>query len=166
MLKVLVAIDQANLYHQLKELGKKADFISLRNILVNPLDDRYEIDTYIYAPLPQNNAEGVIRWHDWLRSQGFVVVSKRAKLLPDGSSKCNLDSELILDVMEICSEVHPDVVVLVSGDGDFASLCQRLRRKGIRVEVAGIEGSIASELRFAVHRVIDLSEWVACCEAL
>jgi len=86
--------------------------------------------------------------------------------LPDGSSKCNLDSELILDMMEICNEVHPDVVVLVSGDGDFASLCQRLRRKGIWVEVAGIERSIASELRFAVHRVIDLSEWFACCEAL
>lgn len=166
MLKVLVAVDQANLQCQMRDFGKKTDLISLRNMLVNPREDRFEIDTYIYAPLPQVNPEGVIRWHDWLRSRGFVVISKRAKLLPDGSTKCNLDSELILDVMEICNEVRPDVVVLVSSDGDFASLCQRLRRKGIRVEVAGLEGNIASELRFAAHRVIDLNEWAACCEDL
>jgi uncharacterized LabA/DUF88 family protein len=166
MLKVLVAIDQANLYHQMKDLGKKADFVSLRDMLANPLEGRYEVDTYIYAPLPQVNADGVIRWHDWLRSWGFVVVSKRAKLLPDGSAKCNLDGELILDVMEICTEVHPDVFVLVSGDGDFASLCHRLRRKGIRVEIAGLEANIASELRLAAHRIIDLAEWASCCEQI
>lgn len=98
MLKVLVAVDHANLYFQMKDAGKKVDYISLRNLLVNPLEDRFEIETYIYAPLPQNNADGVFRWHDWLRSRGFMVISKRAKLLPDGSTKCNLDSELILDV--------------------------------------------------------------------
>jgi uncharacterized LabA/DUF88 family protein len=166
MIKVLVAIDQANLHGQLKQIGKKADFVWLREILINPQEDRFEIDTYIYAPVPQQNADGVFRWHDWLRSQGFVVVSKRAKQLPDGSSKCNLDSELILDVLEICNDVHPDVVVLVSGDGDFASLCHRLRRKGIRVEVASIEGNIAAELRFAAHRIIDLTQWAECCEAI
>lgn len=165
-MKVMIAIDQANIHGQLTSIGKKVDYLSLRKLLASPNEGRFEMDTYIYAPLPRNNADNVFRWHDWLRSQGFVVVTKRTKQLPDGSTKCNLDGELILDAIAVCQEAAPDVFVLVSGDGDFSSLCRYLRRKGIRVEVAGLANYIASELKFAAHRIIDLTQWAESCEPL
>jgi len=50
--------------------------------------------------------------------------------------KANVDVLMAIDAMELSNQMQPDVVVLVTGDSDFASLALRLRRHGIRVEVA------------------------------
>ncbi|MFN2154354.1 MAG: NYN domain-containing protein, partial [Anaerolineae bacterium] len=47
-------------------------------------------------------------------------------------------------VCAIIARVHD--VVLVTGDGDFAPLVQRLRLRGVRVEVASTEDSASAAL--------------------
>lgn len=162
-MRVITAIDQVNIQSQLRDIGRKTDLLTLRQELFRE-PERIEIDTYIYTPIPHHNPDTVLRWHDYLRSQGFIVVAKRVKQYPDGGMKCNLDGELILDMVSLAQDARPDIVVIVSGDGDFASLCHYLRRKGIRVEVASLPGEIASELKLAAHRIIDLSAWAATCQ--
>ena len=51
---------------------------------------------------------------------------------------------------------RPDVVVLVTGDADFAHLALQLRRRGIRVEVASTAQTLGSGLKGAANEVIDL----------
>jgi uncharacterized LabA/DUF88 family protein len=53
-------------------------------------------------------------------------------------------------------EMRPDVVVLVTGDADFAHLALRLRRRGIRVEVAATPQTLGTGLKGAANEVIDL----------
>jgi uncharacterized LabA/DUF88 family protein len=53
--------------------------------------------------------------------------------------------------------MRPDVVVLVTGDADFAHLALRLRRRGIRVEVAATTQTLGSGLRGAANEIIDLT---------
>ena len=53
-------------------------------------------------------------------------------------------------------DFRPDVVVLVTGDADFAYLAMQLRRRGIRVEVAAAAPNLGSALRGAANEVIDL----------
>lgn len=130
-----------------------------------PAGGRFVTEAFIYASLPVDNGEGVARWHDWMRHQGFMVVSKRAKRLPDGHIKCDLDAEMMLDALEYVHAARPDVVVLVTGDGDYATLSRRLRRQGIRVEVASMHTALASELKAASNGLIDLADWAAQCEA-
>ena len=43
---------------------------------------------------------------------------------------------MAIDAVERSVQMRPDVVVLVTGDADFAHLALQLRRRGIRVEVA------------------------------
>ena len=54
-------------------------------------------------------------------------------------------------------EMRPDVVVLVTGDADFAHLALQLRRRGIRVEVASTPQTLGSGLKGAANEVVDLA---------
>jgi uncharacterized LabA/DUF88 family protein len=164
MLKTMVQVDLWNINRQLRELGRRPDLPALRAHLANPAEGRFCVDAICYAPLPQENGDRVHRWHDWLRGQGFRVVSKRAKKLPDGSTKCSLDIHIVLDAIQLAQEIRPDVMVIASGDGDFAELALRLRRRGIHVECASLPGSLASELRLACLGFSDLSDWANDCE--
>jgi uncharacterized LabA/DUF88 family protein len=48
-------------------------------------------------------------------------------------------------------------VILVTGDADFAYLAIKLRRHGIRVEVASVAANLGNMLRSAANDVIDLA---------
>ena len=49
-----------------------------------------------------------------------------------------------------------DVLVLVSGDGDYVPLVDYVREKGVRVEVYSFVESLAKELRIAADQWYDI----------
>ena len=51
--------------------------------------------------------------------------------------------------------MQPDVVILVTGDADFAYLATKLRRRGIRVESRVGEANLGGVLKAAANAVID-----------
>ena len=165
-LKVLIFIDLANATRTAKAAGRRLDFVKLAIYLANPAEGRRLVDCYVYATLPPEDGDAVARWHDFLRHSGLIVIAKRAKRLPNGEIKGNIDSLLVLDAMELAITVRPDVIVIGSGDGDFAPLALRLRRLGIRVEAASGTQAIAAELRAAVHGVVLLDDFIAQSQPL
>jgi uncharacterized LabA/DUF88 family protein len=62
--------------------------------------------------------------------------------------------------------MRPDVIILVTGDADFAYLALQLRRGGIRVEVASVAQNLGSTLKTAANEVIDLTPLFATFETL
>jgi uncharacterized LabA/DUF88 family protein len=64
---------------------------------------------------------------------------------------------MAIDALELSIEMRPDVVILVTGDADFAYLAIKLRRHGIRVEVASVAANLGNILRSAANHVIDLA---------
>ena len=74
----------------------------------------------------------------------------------NGSLDCDLDIDMALDVMDFAREVRPDIIVLATGDGDFASVARRLRLLGIRVEIAATQGNVSRDLLEAANGFIDL----------
>jgi uncharacterized LabA/DUF88 family protein len=64
---------------------------------------------------------------------------------------------MAIDALELSVEMRPDVVILVTGDTDFAYLAIKLRRRGIRVEVASVSQNLGNILRTAANEVIDLA---------
>jgi len=64
---------------------------------------------------------------------------------------------MAIDALELSIEMRPDVVILVTGDADFAYLATKLRRHGIRVEVASVAANLGNILRSAANEVIDLA---------
>jgi len=85
------------------------------------------------------------RFLSMLKQTGYEVKSKDLRVRADGSSKGDWDMGLALDTIAMADRV--DVVVLVSGDGDFVDLVSMLKARGARVEVFGFSQSTADELR-------------------
>jgi hypothetical protein len=86
-----------------------------------------------------------------------MVVTKDGASAEEGHYKANVDVMMAIDALELSIEMRPDVVILVTGDADFAYLATKLRRHGIRVEVASVAANLGHILRSAANDVIDLA---------
>ncbi len=94
-----------------------------------------------------------------LRAIGFEVKLKPFIQRSDGSAKGDWDVGIVLDVMEHAEDA--DVIVLVSGDGDFDLLVNKIRVKyGKTVEVYGVPQLTAASL------MSEASEFIAIDETL
>lgn len=92
-----------------------------------------------------------------LRAIGFEVKLKPFIQRQDGSAKGDWDVGITVDVMDIASKV--DVVVLVSGDGDFDILVRKIRQEpGVRVEVYGVPALTANSLVQAASEFLPIDE--------
>ena len=117
----------------------------------------------VYAGLPpaipiwQEERDKKNKFVHWLRSNGFMVVTKDGSPAEEGHYKANVDVMMAIDALELSVEMRPDVVILVTGDTDFAYLAIKLRRRGIRVEVASVTQNLGNILRSAANEVIDLA---------
>jgi len=90
-----------------------------------------------------------------LRGIGFEVKLKPFISRADGSAKGDWDVGITLDVLDVVGCV--DIVVLVSGDGDFEPLLHRLHeRHAIEVEVYGVPQLTATALRRAATRFVPI----------
>jgi uncharacterized LabA/DUF88 family protein len=76
---------------------------------------------------------------------GFNVKLKPYIQRSDGSAKGDWDVGITIDVMERAKEV--DVVVLLSGDGDFDLLLEKIKTDyGVTAKVYGVSGLTAKTL--------------------
>ena len=98
-----------------------------------------------------------------LESQRFVhhfvghpyrIITKPLKRFADGSMKANFDIELAIDILTMSDRL--DVVVLMSGDGDFRRVVELVASRGVRVEVVAFAEAAASELKSVADLYIDI----------
>ncbi|MES2570971.1 MAG: NYN domain-containing protein, partial [Verrucomicrobiota bacterium] len=140
----------------------KLDWLKLRAFLERPDQSRRLIEMVIYAGLPpamaewQSERERKLKFLHWLRSHGFLVVAKDGSPTDEKHYKANIDVLMAIDAVELSVEMRPDVVVLVTGDADFAHLALQLRRRGIRIEVAAAAHTLGGDLKGSANEVIDL----------
>lgn len=95
--------------------------------------------------------EGQLKFQDALRHIGFELKLKPFIQRTDGSAKGDWDVGITIDVLETAPKV--DTVILLSGDGDFALLLDKIRQKyDIRAEVYGVPQLTAKSLIDAATR--------------
>src|SRR5438045_9387361 len=161
--RVLVLVDESNVGSSVRTVGRGLDWIKLRNFLADENTGRELIEMVVYAGLPpatpawQEERDKKNKFVHWLRSNGFMVVTKDGAPAEEGHYKANVDVMMAIDALELSIEMRPDVVILVTGDADFAYLAIKLRRHGIRVEVASVSANLGNLLRAAANDVIDLA---------
>src|SRR3979409_58162 len=161
--RVLVLVDESNVGSSVRTAGRGLDWIKLRNFLAGPDTGRELIEMVVYAGLPpampiwQEERDKKNKFVQWLRSNGFMVVTKDGAPAEEGHYKANVDVMMAIDALELSIEMRPDVVILVTGDADFAYLAIKLRRHGIRVEVPSVAATLGNMLRSAANDVIDLA---------
>src|SRR5437899_2472602 len=151
--RVLVLVDESNVGSSVRTAGRGLDWIRLRDFLSGPDTGRDLIEMVVYAGLPpaipawQEERDKKNKFMHWLRSNGFMVVTKDGSPAEEGHYKANVDVMMAIDALELSTEMRPDVVILVTGDADFAYLAIKLRRRGIRVEVASVAQNSGSAVK-------------------
>src|ERR1700747_1435644 len=161
--RVLVLVDESNVSSSVGASGRGLNWIKLRQFSAGPDSGRDLIEMVVYAGLPpaipawQDERDKKNKFVQWLRSNGFMVVTKDGAPAEEGRYKANVDVMMAIDALELSIEMRPVVVILVTGDADFAYLATKLRRHGIRVEVASVAANLGHVLRSAANDVIDLA---------
>ncbi len=161
--RTLVLVDESNIGSSVRTAGRGLDWLRLREFLTGTDSGRTLIEMVVYAGLPpaiplwQDERDKKNKFIHWLRSNGFMVVTKDGAPADEGHYKANVDVMMAIDALELSVQMQPEVVILVTGDADFAYLATKLRRRGIRVEVASVTQNLGGVLKSAANAVIDLA---------
>ena len=113
-----------------------------------------------YAPIsddPQAKLESQRFVHHFV-GHPYRLVTKPLKRFADGSMKANFDIELAIDILTMSDRL--DIVVLMSGDGDFRRVVELIASRGVRVEVVAFAEAASMELKTVADLYIDLADHV------
>ncbi|MEO2068566.1 MAG: NYN domain-containing protein [Desulfurobacteriaceae bacterium] len=156
-LNVAVFVDMQNIYYGAKNtLKKKVDFKKLLEVGVRGRK-LYRAIAYL-VDLEKVNQDSFIYV---LRNLGYEVKLKEPKKFYSWDKieyKADWDMGIAIDAIAMAENGKIDVVVLMSGDGDFVDLINFLKAKGIKVEVISFRSITAKELIYAANEYIDLGE--------
>src|SRR5216117_4497389 len=81
-LRLLVLVDESNVGSSVRTAGRGLDWLKLRDFLAGPNTGRELIEMVVYAGLPpaipiwQEERDKKNKFMHWLRSNGFMVVTK------------------------------------------------------------------------------------------
>jgi uncharacterized LabA/DUF88 family protein len=137
--RVGVFIDVQNMYYGARRLKGKLDFDALLQAAVQ---DRRLIRATAYVVESKETDQS--QFIAMLEKRAIDVRRKALRVRADGSMKGDWDMELALDILDSAPSL--DVVVLVSGDGDFTSLVRRVKAMGPQVEVVAFPRNTAKSL--------------------
>jgi len=98
-----------------------------------------------------------LKFQDALRHIGFTVKLKPYIQRSDGSAKGDWDVGIAIDVLDAAPGV--DTVVLLSGDGDFDLLLEKIRADyAVNAEIYGVQQLTANSLISAATRFYSIGE--------
>lgn len=153
MKKIAVFADVQNIYYTTREAyGRQFDYqklwqrISAGGEIVSAT--AYAID---------RGDDKQRKFQNALRQIGFTVKLKPFIQRSDGSAKGDWDVGITIDIMEAAKNV--DTVVLLSGDGDFDVLMEKIKKDyAVSTEVYGVPALTAGSLIDAAsvyHRIAE-----------
>lgn len=151
--RVGVFVDVQNMYYSARNLYNKK--VNFGNILKEAVGDRQLVRAIAYVIRAEVDQEK--NFFEALSKQGYEVRSKDLQTFLGGAKKGDWDVGLAMDVLKIGN--HLDVVVLVSGDGDFVDLVRYVKEVlGCRFEVMAFSETVSAKLVEEVHQYSDLSK--------
>lgn len=153
MKKIAVFADVQNIYYTTRDkFGRPFNYRKLLETLSQQgelvVANAYAID---------RGDGGQMRFQSALAQMGFKVKLKPYIQRSDGSAKGDWDVGIAIDVMEAAPDV--DTVVLLSGDGDFDLLLDKIReRYDVEAIVYSVWGLTAQSLIRAASQHVKIDE--------
>ena len=139
--RIAVFVDVQNIYYTTRQAyGRQFDYRKLWQ----HISAEGEIVSAIAYAIHRGD-EKQLQFQNALKHIGFTVKLKPFIQRSDGSAKGDWDVGITIDVLEIAPGV--DTVVLLSGDGDFTLLLQKITTDyGVSAEVYGVPALTANSL--------------------
>lgn len=150
--RVGVFIDVQNLYYSAKNLfGAKVNF---GNVVEEAVAGRKLIRAIAYVVRTESGDEQP--FFEALYNSGLETRERDLQIYFGGNKKADWDVGITVDAIRIAEVL--DVIVLVSGDGDYLPLVEYLQNKGRQVEVVSFRETTSTRLVEEVDSYMNLSE--------
>ncbi|HIG43624.1 MAG: NYN domain-containing protein [bacterium] len=142
MKKIAIFVDVQNIYYTTQQAyGRQFNY---RKLWQRISAEGEIVSAQAYAI--HRGDEKQLRFQNALRHIGFTVKLKPYIQRRDGSAKGDWDVGITIDVLDVAR--HVDTVILLSGDGDFDLLLERIRKGfSVTAEVYGVPALTANSLR-------------------
>jgi uncharacterized LabA/DUF88 family protein len=153
MKKIAVFADVQNIYYTTRDkFGRPFNYRKL----LETLSEQGELVVANAYAIDRGDG-GQMRFQSALAQMGFKVKLKPYIQRSDGSAKGDWDVGIAIDVMEAAPDV--DTVVLLSGDGDFDLLLDKIReRYDVETIVYSVVGLTAQSLIRAASQHVPIDE--------
>ena len=148
--RVALFVDVQNMYYSAKNLYNKK--VNFGEIMKQAIAGRQMVRSIAYVI--KADVEPEATFFEALNKQGYEVKAKDLQVFFGGAKKGDWDVGIAMDVMRLAPKV--DVVVLVSGDGDFKDLIEHVKSLGCRAEVMAFKKTASSRLIEETDRFVDL----------
>src|SRR3989338_5091639 len=131
--RVGVFVDVSNMYHSAKNLYKAR--VNFRELLKYVVAGRELVRAFAYVI--KSDTEEEKAFFDALEKAGFELKIKDLQIFPGGMKKGDWDVGVAIDAISLSKLL--DVVVIISGDGDFEPLVEYLKFSGLIAETMGFK---------------------------
>ncbi len=153
MQTVSIFVDVQNIYYTTKQRFQKN--FDYNSFWAKATKNRKVVNAFAYAI--GRGDEKQKQFQNILRAIGFEIKLKPFIQRADGSAKGDWDVGITLDIMEHAKK--SDVVILLSGDGDFDLLLQKIKKDfKNEIEVYGVKDLTADSLIASADRFIAIEE--------
>lgn len=149
--RVGVFIDTQNMYYSARNLFKRK--VNFKSILDDAVAGRKLIRALAYVIRTQTDESRP--FFEALQKAGIETREKDLLEYDSGHKKGDWDVGLAIDVVEMLDML--DVVVLITGDGDYIPLAKHIQSRGRMVEVMAFRATTSSALIESVDDYTDLS---------
>ena len=141
MKKIALFVDVQNIYYTTRDAyGRQFNY---RKLWQRISAEGEIVAATAYAT--HRGDDGQLKFQNALKQIGFTVKLKPFIQRSDGSAKGDWDVGITVDVMTAASSV--DTVILLSGDGDFDLLLEKIKKDyGVCAEVYGVASLTAKSL--------------------
>ena len=149
MEKIAVFVDVQNIYYTTRQAyGRQFNYRKLWQQLCSDNTGNQETDKEIVlanAYAIHRGDDQQIKFQTALKHIGFTVRLKPYIQRKDGSAKGDWDVGIAIDVLDAAKDV--DTIVLLSGDGDFDLLLEKVKKDyGVKAVVYGVPSLTANSL--------------------
>jgi uncharacterized LabA/DUF88 family protein len=142
--KVSVFIDAANLYHSSSVARLRIDFIQV----IRWFKAHCKLKNANFYTAYDIEDQKQMEFLADLEFNGYSMIKKPLKIF-ENSKKGNMDIEIAVDCLT--QQNLYDIIILISGDGDFSYLMQTLEKLGKQTVVIGVGGFTSFELHQEVN---------------
>ncbi|MFX1499552.1 MAG: NYN domain-containing protein [Promethearchaeota archaeon] len=145
MERIVIFIDNSNIFKGFQKYNIKVDYEKLKNLITRgrKLEALFLYEGVVHPMNPEKK-----RWYKELTAKsGYIIKASFDKIATGGAIEKKVDIKIAIDIISYAYENAYDTAVLVSGDGDFVPVAEKLKELNKNMEVWAFKYSLANSLK-------------------
>ncbi|MFX0032133.1 MAG: NYN domain-containing protein [Candidatus Hodarchaeota archaeon] len=143
--RIIIFVDNSNIFKGFRKYNIKADYEKLKSLITKDrkLEGIFLYEGAIYPLSPEKK-----KWYEDLRvKSGFNIKISFDKITLNEAFEKKVDIKIAIDIISLAYENAYDTAVLVSGDGDFIPVIKKVKELDKKIEIWAFRYSLANALK-------------------